>query len=765
MLIRTKAVLLGWTSAVAVVVLLATCGVAGFQLLTLNDRLNSVSQTITDLRLADELAAEAISFPGPRVIYQWGIKRDDLSQKLDSLFREMNTPAGMQSEILGRLESIDRTVERLGAVSEADNPEVRRALTSRVNANRNALYDAVEGIQQQLTAERQSLVITTVSVLVAGIVLAGLALLSASFALQHTVQATLDDVGEAISRIRPDNRSTPITTNRQDEVGEFIERLEEIRIEVVEAFAKEQEARKYSEQLNNAKTAFVTTTSHELRTPLNGLMGSLTFMEQTKMSPEQKRYLNMAKTSGDSLLSIINNVLDISKIETGKLELENIPFNPTMLVDEVYSSFVPLAQRKGLALDVEYKIGQDMALSGDPNRIKQILTNMIGNAIKFTKHGGITMVVAAREGDDPDVANLEISVKDSGPGIPSDKLHSIFHSFQQADTSTTRIYGGTGLGLTISRHLATAMGGEISVKSEEGLGSVFTLQLNLPTTTLSTPARTFRTSQGTGEKKLSGVRVMCVDDVEINRIITAEMLRSWGCTVVLAENGLEAVERAAEQKFDMILMDIQMPILDGVDATRRIRSEGHPVPVVGLTANAFEEQRNYYLDAGMSDVVSKPVNWDRLYTVMASMVGVLEPDAAPVAEPDNEVSARSAINAAALESLVPIMPIERIKSVGQSALDEVAKSAREISDTDDMERISRTAHTMKGMCANIGFAGLADIFKTIESQTSVDGLPSFLDRISEARKATDLEFLEWIDSKSEGERPSDTFVPVSGTAH
>jgi signal transduction histidine kinase/CheY-like chemotaxis protein/HPt (histidine-containing phosphotransfer) domain-containing protein len=458
---------------------------------------------------------------------------------------------------------------------------------------------------------------------------------------------------------------------------------------------------------SSAKSAFLANMSHEIRTPLTSIIGFAELLLTRDVAADEKEAaVRTIIRNGRHLLDVINDILDLSKIETGQVELERIDIDLPILLRDLVTLVAGRAEEKSLEFAVEPHLPLPARFAGDPVRLKQILLNLCSNAIKFTQRGSVR--ISVRYQADPPA--LSFTVSDTGIGMTPEQQSRLFQPFVQADVSTTRRYGGTGLGLYLSNQLAAALGARIRVKSEPGKGSRFQLELPLPA---AVPADELLTLEGDlriyerAEFAISGFaapdlrgRVLLAEDGVDNQRLLAAYLRQAGLDVTVVGNGRDAVETALRREFELILMDIQMPVLDGVAATQMLRGAGYSRPIVALTANVMKSDVQRYREIGCDDVLAKPVERERFYQVIAALVGAAMQPAG--IEGDDDYAREIAALAAEFRAGLPAQ-IDRIR----------AALTR-----DDWSELKSLLHTLKGTAGSYGYGRLTDLSADVEAELS-----------------------------------------------
>jgi signal transduction histidine kinase/HPt (histidine-containing phosphotransfer) domain-containing protein len=510
------------------------------------------------------------------------------------------------------------------------------------------------------------------------------------------------------------------------------------------------EARKVAEEAAGMKEMFLANMSHEIRTPLSGIMALSKILLSTPMTKEQMEYMNSIQKCSDSLLVIINDILDLTKIQAGKMSLENVPFDVKGVVHHTRQLFSAKASEKNIPINCIIEDSVPASLMGDPTRLSQVLNNLVSNAIKFTEKGSVDITVKTKYNSDTNY-NIQFRVKDSGIGIPKEHIGKIFESFTQAGDDITRKFGGTGLGLTIVKKLIELQNGNIEVESTPGMGTTFSFTIPFDIATILKTETPVSTS---ANEDISNLNILVAEDNTINQLIVKKLLEPWKCTVDFADNGVIAIEKLQTGKYDIVLMDVQMPEMDGYTASQKIRKElaepWRSIPIMAMTAHVTQKEKEKCFECGMDDYISKPFALEDLKTKLialtthkkTSSTHTSDPVSAPLhietgkSKKETQTETPSTkINLTYLKSIAGdndefiIQMIEMFLQKTPEALEEMEKKFKE----QNWEDVRNIAHRIKPTYTYVGLSDIHKMLATIEkccqAKENLETVPELIDKV------------------------------------
>lgn len=601
-------------------------------------------------------------------------------------------------------------------------------------------------------------------IVIATVVIAlGVALIPLAILHQTVTRPILNLTEVATGISHSDDYSQRVFRKATDEIGflyrafnRLLDQVQQNEAKLMTAKNQISEAKQKAETANQAKTDFLANMSHEIRTPLTGILGFTDLMIGRDDLPIRERieYLHTIRRSGRHLLSLINDILDLSKIEAGQFTFEITPVNPHQVLSEVVSVLRAKAIEKDLSFDYRWISDIPEAIEIDGNRLKQVLLNLLGNAIKFTHHGGVAITSRVRQLNDKWL--FEVDIEDTGVGIPANKLDQIFDPFMQADNSVTRKFGGTGLGLAISKKITRLMNGRLDVASELGVGSTFRLQYEIPslqqisfvTADVADGFKTVENNQSPTNLKLYGVQILLAEDGETNRKFFRIVLERAGAEVSVAENGQIALNKAIHTRYDLILMDMQMPVMDGYKATAELREHGYEGPIIALTAHAMTGDRIKCINVGCNDYITKPISQEdlvhKVHEVTASVISDHHAASNPQMEGSNSDipvfgSSNSIVASLQSKPIASALPCDDVdfQEIVEDFLSsfelrlESMKCAFELQSYDELTDV---AHWLKGAGGTAGFPILTEVGGKLEQASrriEIESISLHLDQLSQ----------------------------------
>jgi signal transduction histidine kinase/CheY-like chemotaxis protein/HPt (histidine-containing phosphotransfer) domain-containing protein len=642
----------------------------------------------------------------------------------DALIKALSEEVGAELALLSRSGRV--VASSIGRLAVADDAAVTEAFHQKIPVYRE------DGAAHQTRAYLPILVVDDAYVMLAQIdsssayrlleasyrragIFGGFILASSIMLLLLTLRIVLRPLRQL--RLRAEKTAIALTgqaieAENRDEVAAVVQVLDTLTQRLIDRNEELQRAKAAADAASASKSQFLSTMSHEIRTPLNGVLGMSELLQRTSLDAEQARYAKVIEAAGRTLRDLLSDILDLAKIEAGKVQLEHTDFQMAELVGDLADVYRELASTRGNVLAQEFDPACALRVSGDPVRLRQVLTNLLGNAIKFTERGTValrTRKLAARAGDPRIWMRFEVS--DSGIGIAPDALARLFQPFVQADESTTRAFGGTGLGLVISKYLVELMGGTIGAQSATGQGSTFHFELPFgAATSAAAPSRA-----NLPAARRIRARALVAEDNLVNQEIVSAMLEKLGVETTIVDNGARAVEALRSERFDLVLMDCQMPVLDGYDATVQIRQSEAPdrrTPIIALTANAFVEDRSLCVQAGMDDYLAKPVSFATLTEVLqrwlpSASIDRQEEPAAPA-----PASGRDPIADGVIDNLVAefgTSTVRRLMRVYLGTVGPYREAIARDAERRDLDALVASLHALKSSSRTIGGNMLGDL--------------------------------------------------------